>query len=393
MIDNGRKKRIAILYICTGDYIVFWRLFYRSFKLHFMKNSIVDYYVFTDADGLEYGDNNDVFITNVESPQWPYSTLMRFHFFCSIETQLKDYDYIFYFNANSICIRDISEEELLPEDKGIVVVEHPGFLMDSLANGEEDTKKAFLYERNKESLAYIPFGKEEKYVCGGVNGGSSIEYIAMMRQLSEQIDEDLKKDIIAIYHDESHLNKYISTSSNFSIKTPEYAYPEGWILPIQQKIVLINKNYVLTSFHSEDVSFEKKEMIKYTQLFGMSRQLFAAKNKEITVGDYLFDHGYRRVVIYGCRNFGEILINEIQHDTRIDIAFLIDNFVTSSVYNVPVYRANQISTVNKVDAVIVTAIPSFYSIYRELIDTCDCPIISAEYIVHDMYYLSLKQGG
>ena len=51
--------KIAILYICTGKYDVFWKEFYRSCEQYFLPNSNKNYFVFTDSKELYDEKNND----------------------------------------------------------------------------------------------------------------------------------------------------------------------------------------------------------------------------------------------------------------------------------------------------------------------------------------------
>lgn len=90
------KLHVAILYICTGKYSVFWEEFYRSTEKYFLRKSAVEYYVFTDADKL-YDEDRNVRIHRIkqENLGWPGNTLFRFRMFVSIEEKLEDYDYLF----------------------------------------------------------------------------------------------------------------------------------------------------------------------------------------------------------------------------------------------------------------------------------------------------------
>ncbi len=44
--------KVAVLYIATGKYTVFWPEFYESAEKYLLKDCEVHYFVFTDADDL-----------------------------------------------------------------------------------------------------------------------------------------------------------------------------------------------------------------------------------------------------------------------------------------------------------------------------------------------------
>lgn len=228
--------KVAILYICTGKYDVFWKDFYESFEKYFLVNSHKEYYVFTDADEIYEEKNTRVHKIFQENLGWPDNTLKRFHIFLKQEEELKKYSYIFFFNANMKCMEEIGEDEFLPSAKDkeeLVAVQHPGWYL--------DVPLFFTYERNKKSTAHIPYSKGRYYVCGGVNGGKSAAYIEMMHRLKENIDEDESNGIIARFHDESHLNKYMLNRNHVKILSPSFCFPEGYSIPLEKKILLKSK--------------------------------------------------------------------------------------------------------------------------------------------------------
>ena len=93
-----KETKIAMLYICTGQYVVFWNDFYESFQSQFLPGCRKEYFVFTDKEDLCKKDN--VHLILIPHRDWPYNTLMRFEFFLKVKEDLSMFDFIFFFNAN-----------------------------------------------------------------------------------------------------------------------------------------------------------------------------------------------------------------------------------------------------------------------------------------------------
>lgn len=228
------EKKIAILYICTGQYAVFWEQFYKSFQKRFLKRSHKEYFVFTDAEHLYGGESSDVHLIFQKRLGWPYDTLMKFEMFSRITDELNRFDYIFFFNSNSYCKRRITEKEFLPEKENLLFVQHPGMY--------NKPAEEYTYERDEKSLAYIPAGEGTVYVCGGINGGRTEAFLQLILELKHRIEEDEKRGVIAIYHDESHINRYVYEKMDYKLLSPAYGYPEGWRIPFPKKIILLDKS-------------------------------------------------------------------------------------------------------------------------------------------------------
>ena len=223
--------KIAILYIATGRYTVFWKDFYLSCEKYFIPEAEKEYYVFTDSEHLEFDSQSNVHLIEQKKLGWPYDTLLRFDMFLRIEDELKKADYIFFFNANTKFLKKISPAEILPDD------EHDG-LVAATFNWTPDK---FTYDRNPKSTAYIPYGEGKYYFRGGVNGGTKDAYLQMIRTFSQNIKTDLDNDVIAEWHDESHLNKYL-LDKNPLVLSHYYCFNgEKFINPLKVKIVMQNK--------------------------------------------------------------------------------------------------------------------------------------------------------
>jgi hypothetical protein len=237
------KLRVSILYIATGKYSVFWEQFYNTSQKNFLPNAHKHYFVFTDDNSIKNEDN--VTIIKKQCEGYPLDTLMRFEMFMKVKEEALKSDYSFYFNAN-MAVVELVGDEIFPYKgyKGLIGVEHP------LGYKYRRFPSMYTYERNKKSTAYI--SKERKnysYFMGGLNGGSSEAYFKMVEKLDENIKKDLANDIIAEFHDESHLNKYLNSSKAVHKLPTSYGYPEGVDLPLKPLIVVLDKTKFSKEFN------------------------------------------------------------------------------------------------------------------------------------------------
>ena len=72
-------------------------------------------------------------------------------------------------------------------------------------------------------------------------GGSGKDVVELMENFDNRINEDLKKRIIPIWHDESYVNHYVVTHSDYRLLDPGYCYPVGFEIDFEKKIVGVAK--------------------------------------------------------------------------------------------------------------------------------------------------------
>jgi hypothetical protein len=224
---------IAILYICTGKYEVFWKQFYESCEKYFLPMHSKHYFVFSDtlpAASL----TEKVTLTEQSRLGWPKDTLMRFALFAPLKEKLAGYDYIFFCNANTNFVKTVDDDILQNDGRpaALIVTRHPFFYWVT-------QPKDYPYERNPDSRAYIPLKKGKWYVMGGFNGGDTASYLELIATLEQQIADDLRRGIVAKWHDESHLNHYLlHTQKNTRVLNYNYGFPEGHDLPLKHDVYL-----------------------------------------------------------------------------------------------------------------------------------------------------------
>ncbi len=108
-------------------------------------------------------------------------------------------DYLFACDADMLFV-DYVGDEIMGD---LVATQHPGF-----------TKKRGTYEYRQDSTAYVAPDEGECYFAGGFYGGKKEAFLTMMRGLVNNIQIDLDNDLIAVWHDESHLNRYFIKTYN-----------------------------------------------------------------------------------------------------------------------------------------------------------------------------------
>jgi hypothetical protein len=229
-------KTIGIFYICTGKYNIFWERFYHSSEQYFCPGMKKHYFIFTDSEINPKGAN----ITIIEQKKlgWPFDTLMRFHMFNRIKEQALTCDYLFFFNANMVFLKKVTAKQILPnEQEELIGVKHPFYY------GGTDGAP---FETNELSHAYTDFNKAKSYIAGGLSGGLAKSYMDMAEEIAHNIDEDQKNGIIAVWHDESHINAYFSKHHHFKIIDPGYIVPESRLktFPFKPYLVVLDKEKV-----------------------------------------------------------------------------------------------------------------------------------------------------
>ena len=216
---KNKKGKVGILVIALGRYTEFWAELFTSCEKYFLPNFQKEYYIFTDSENLKYKNRNNVHQIYQKKLGWPFDTMMRFDMFLSQKAELQKLDYLYFLNINLVC-RKVVGEEILPTEinDGLMVCSHPGYY--------NRPRQLFPYDNNPNSTAYIPPNHGTHYAPGGFNGGTSKAFLELAEICSKNVHIDLSKNIIATWHDESHLNKYILDKKPL-IMPINYMYPKA----------------------------------------------------------------------------------------------------------------------------------------------------------------------
>jgi histo-blood group ABO system transferase len=219
--------KIGLLIIATNKYTEFLQPLITSADQFFLKDKEVTYFIFTNQN-IDISTNRNIIKIGVEHKNWPWMTLGRYKIFSDNSKVLSKMDYLYYCDVDMQFVGEVGGEII--SDR--VVTQHPGYY------GERGTP-----ETNPISLACVFQHEEMQYFAGGFNGGTSKEYLKMSKMISNNIDIDYSRDIIAVWHDESHMNRYFIDNTPTLILDPGYCYGETMNIPFEKKLIALNKNH------------------------------------------------------------------------------------------------------------------------------------------------------
>ena len=224
-----------------------------SAKKFLLKGSEIDFLVWSDMP-KDYLQGITVFPT--EPVGWPIPTLLRYNLFLEQEEKLREYDYVFYCDADMLFVSRVGEEIL---GEGLTAAQHPMYAL--------SRELIPPYEPNPKSTAFIPrpgrvMSKGDKkwfqpyYYAGGFQGGRPEAWIKAMKTMKKEVEKDLSMGYVAVWNDESHWNKYLFKNPPAVVLSPSYIYPDSLIKEYYQtkiwgrayvpKLVTLTKKFSLS---------------------------------------------------------------------------------------------------------------------------------------------------
>lgn len=226
--QKKQRYKVGLLVMATGKYTVFLGNLLTSADIYFLPDHDRTYFVFTDGQ-VPASDH----IVRIEQKRlgWPFDTMMRFDVYLNAASYFADYDYLFACDADMLFVDRVGDEILGAR----VATQHPGYALPDQRHDD--------YERNVLSKAYIAPNEGSFYFAGGFFGGTVREFLTMARICTNNILIDLERNVIAKWHDESHLNRYFIDYPPTVILSPSYCYPDIWDLPFAKKLLALTKNH------------------------------------------------------------------------------------------------------------------------------------------------------
>lgn len=192
-------KTMGIIILATNIYFILGLRFMKKFMYYHKGNCKINFYFFSDTNVLEYlpPDIDNVHYYYATNKNWVEGVNSKFPNIISIEKDLKDCDYVYFFDADTNINRIFNADEILGD---IVAGEH----YDNI------NMKTKPYDRNPRSKSYVPFDTEleQTYFYGAFFGGKTDKTLNYIKQIREWQLENSKINHEPIWNDESYINKY-----------------------------------------------------------------------------------------------------------------------------------------------------------------------------------------
>jgi hypothetical protein len=180
-------------------------------------------FTLTDADDLlaaptRRAGSVEVVALPWAAPPWPYPTLWRYHAMLAYADLLQTHvTHLVYCDVD---MRFVGDTAALFQD-ALVAVTHPAAWR----------KPTELWEERPESAAYVEPHMRGVYVAGGVQGGPVGAYLWAAATCARSILQDHLAGRTAVWHDESHWNRFMQGRADVLTLGAEYCWPESWPVP------------------------------------------------------------------------------------------------------------------------------------------------------------------
>lgn len=145
-------------------------------------------------------------------------------------------------------------------------------------------------------------------------------------------------------------------------------------------------NFKVEVLYNQESSYEKDEKLqrilnKQGLIANCLDNWMLLKEKEINPAEYLRRYNYKTVAVYGMGILGKHLLFDLER-AGIEIAYIIDRRVDLNHPRLEIKSVNDV--LEKVDAVVVTAIADFDEIYEVLRTKVKCPVLSISELISEV---------
>ena len=246
--NSGSRSQIGIVSIATGVYLEHFLKMASSLLSTQPDPKIFHFYLLTDnkweAEFLASARGLSITTLEIPSFRFPEASLLRYELISehlggfSIQEEI-----LVFCDADMEVVGPLNLLELV-DPKRPTFVFHPGFwrpngraridlYLRSPLTFLTDCYLTFRFgaigtwETDKRSSAYVKRKRRLRYVCGAFWFATKSDFFGVCEELTRSIRTDKVNGRLAVWHDESHVNCFVS-SHDVGILPPTYCFAVGY---------------------------------------------------------------------------------------------------------------------------------------------------------------------
>ena len=220
-VSRYRRFKIGFVTYATGPYNAFVRDLWASIQEHAFTRHDVHLFVFTD-NTESYDGQKNVHTLLQKRVGWPFDSLGRHFLFLDHIDWFSGVDYIFSVDSDAVVVGTL-DESMLGERVACLNAWYFGL-----------QRRDYTYETRltpagtRLSKGYIDASEGQCYFAGGMFGGSVRGFREILEGTVRLARSDLnaRPSRVAIWHDESYLNRVFLDAPPTVVLAPNYMYPE-----------------------------------------------------------------------------------------------------------------------------------------------------------------------
>jgi hypothetical protein len=261
----SETAEVGIVSIATNSYFTYWLEMVKSAYLAVDDGTPLSFYLFTDQPDRiheidQFRDKFRFSVVKIPSYTWPDATIKRYEVIHENRDLLQN-RVLLYLDSDMLIQQNFIVGILeLVEHSEMIFVLHPGYFRPSgfdlflfyLSNPKMFARDTILrikcgglgaWETRRESAAYVPRKLRIRYVCGGTWFGLNRTFLDCVQHLKNQVTLDDDNSVMAVWHDESHLNK-LASNRKFGFVDPRYCFDPRFpnLKNLPNVIEAVNKN-------------------------------------------------------------------------------------------------------------------------------------------------------
>lgn len=132
---------------------------------------------------------------------------------------------------------------------------------------------------------------------------------------------------------------------------------------------------------NKETSAQNENLKKMISFYHVLNQWLTVRQEGKSLAEYFKRNNYKTVAIYGMKELGERLYDELK-DSGVTVKYIIDKNASAIYANEDVVTPDE--DLEPVDVIVVTAIYYFNEIEEMLLEKVDYPIVSLEDIVYEV---------